>query len=165
MRVCEDDQGITFQIEGKGTMKQAPALRARAESALAEGVRRMHVDLRRCEYMDSTFLGTLLLLVRAVGQHEDGEFRLVSPSTACRQLLEKMQLARMYTMSDLDELPGYLWSDLPPDADSAEFDRVVVQAHQELAAMPGPTGAMFSALAERLMQEWKAKRAREDAAG
>jgi anti-anti-sigma regulatory factor len=162
MRVCEDDQSIVFQIEGRGTMKQAPALRARAETALADGVHRVQVDLRRCGYMDSTFLGTLLLLLRAVKGLEQGEFTLVSPSAECRQLLEKMQLARMYCMRDLEELPAYLWSDLPADSDEQDFDRVVVQAHQELAATPGAAGQMFAGLAERLMQEWKAKRAREE---
>jgi anti-anti-sigma factor len=164
MRVCEDDQCIVFQIEGRGTMKQAPALRGRAESALADGVRRLQVDLRRCQYMDSTFLGTLLLLMREVGRREQGEFALVSPSPDCRQLLEKMQLARVYSIVELDELPAYLWSDLPADMDDSEcFDRVVVEAHQELAATPGAPNAMFAALAKRLMDEWKAKRARPEA--
>jgi anti-anti-sigma factor len=163
MRVCEDDQCIVFQIEGRGTMKQAPALRERAESAMADGVRRLHVDLRRCQYLDSTCLGTLLLLMRAVAR-EQGEFALVSPSADCRQLLEKMQLARVYSIVDLDELPAYLWTDLPCDVEDSDcFDRVVVQAHQELAATPGAPNAMFAALAQRLMQEWKEKRAREQA--
>jgi anti-anti-sigma regulatory factor len=159
MRVCEDDRCIVLQVEGRGTMKQAPALRARAETALADGVCSVQVDLRRCGYMDSTFMGTLLLLMRAAAQLESCEFALVSPSADCRQLLQKMQLARIYKMVELEELPGYLWSDLPAEADEEEFDRVVVQAHQELAATPGAAGQIFSGLAERLMQEWKAKRA------
>jgi anti-anti-sigma factor len=115
MCVCEDDQSIVFQVEGKGTMKQAPALRERAERALADGVRRLHVDLRRCHYMDSTFLGTLLLLMRAIRQLEHGEFALVSPSAECRQLLEKMRLDTVYSIVDLGELPAYLWTDLPAE--------------------------------------------------
>jgi anti-anti-sigma factor len=164
MRVCEDDQCIVFQIEGRGTMQQAPALRGRAESALADGVRRLQVDLRRCHYMDSTFLGTLLLLMRAVSRLEQGEFALVCPSPECRQLLEKMQLVKVYSIVELEELPGYLWSDLPADLDNPDcFDRVVVEAHQELAATPGAPNAMFAALAKRLMDEWKAKQARAEA--
>jgi anti-sigma B factor antagonist len=164
MCVCEDDQSIVFQVEGRGTMKQAPALRARAERALADGVRRLHVDLRRCHYMDSTFLGTLLLLMRALRQSEHGEFGLVSPSVECRQLLEKMRLDTVYPMLDLEELPAYLWTDLPAELGDAEcFDRVVVQAHQELAATPGAPCALFAELAKRLMQEWKLKRARGEA--
>jgi hypothetical protein len=111
--------------------------------------------------MDSTILGTLLLIMRTVGRLEQGEFALVCPSPDCRQLLEKMQLVKVYSIVDLDELPAYLWSDLPADMDDSEcFDRVVVEAHQELAATPGAPNAMFAALAERLMQEWKAKRGR-----
>lgn len=161
MCVCEDEQAIVFQVTGRGTMKQAPALRERAEKALADGVRRLHVDLRRCSYMDSTFLGTLLLLMRAVRQIEHGEFGLVSPSAECRQLLQKMHLDSVYSFLDLEELPAYLWTDLPAEFGDAQcFDRVVVQAHQELAATPGAPGAMFAELAQRLMQEWKAKQAR-----
>ncbi len=164
MRVCEDDQCIVFQVEGRGTMKQAPALRERAERALADGVCRLQVDLRGCHYMDSTFLGTLLLLMRTVARLEQGEFALVSPSANCRQLMEKMQLMRVFSVVDLDELPVYLWSDLPADVDDSEcFDRAVVEAHQELAATPGAPNAMFAELAKRLMQEWKAKRTRGEA--
>src|SRR5688572_32738183 len=115
MCVCEDEQSVVFQITGKGTMKQAPALRERAERALADGVRKLHVDLRHCSYMDSTFLGTLLLLMRAVRPLERGEFALVSPSAECRQLLAKMHLDSVYSFLDLEELPAYLWTDLPAE--------------------------------------------------
>jgi anti-anti-sigma factor len=158
MRVCEDDQQIVFQVRGRGTMKQAPALRERAEQALADGVRRLHVDLRHCHYLDSTFLGSLLFLMRAVRKLEHAEFALVSPSAECRQLLQKMRLDSVHSMVELEELPEYLWTDLAEISDAECFDRCVVEAHRELADTPGGPDAMFAGLAKRLMDEWKAKR-------
>src|SRR5579862_6413419 len=80
LKVHCDDKTLTFQPDGRATMHQSLPLRQRAEQALAAGVQAVRVDLRRCTYMDSTFLGTLLFLYRTMAPKGPGAFALVSPS-------------------------------------------------------------------------------------
>src|SRR3984893_13951711 len=90
VRVCRSCQTVTFQVVGWGRMYQSMPLRRLSEKYLAEGITRLHVDLRHCTYLDSTFLGTLLTLRRASKKCRQVEFYLVSPSAECCRLFQQM---------------------------------------------------------------------------
>src|SRR4051794_8466424 len=104
LRQHQDDSAVTFQADGRATMHHGLALRRAAEQALAQGATDVCVDLRRCSYMDSTFMGTLLFLQRALARAGRGRFALVAPSAACNQLIEQMGLADVYPVVDAEEL-------------------------------------------------------------
>lgn len=153
LRVCRHDADLTLQLEGRATMHGRLPIRRVAEQALAAGARRVRVDLRRCLAMDSTVIGTLIYLARAAGQH-GVEFALISPSPACRETLAQMGLDPLFPVETADELPAAAWTDVSADRDElAVFQRDVVQAHQTLAALPGPAGETFRAVAECLKRE------------
>jgi anti-anti-sigma regulatory factor len=139
-------------------MQQAPAVRAMAERAIVVGAGYVHIDLRRCGYMDSTFIGTLLFLNKAAARRGPDGFAVVSPSEPCRKLIEKMGLADYCPMIDEAELPAGSWTELATDDDEDPlvFKRCVVHAHQELADVPGPTGTTFRGVAQAMSQELEA---------
>src|SRR5262245_16667130 len=105
LRVRQHDQAITFLMEGDGRMAHGLAMRRFVAKALAGGAQSLRVDLRRCTYMDSTFLGTLLYLHHTLQRRKSGEFALVSPSPACLRLFQQMGLEDAYTVVTADELP------------------------------------------------------------
>src|SRR5271156_6787754 len=90
--ICRDGDTLFCRVEGWGTMNQAPVLRQHAEACLAQGASRLRIDLRNCDYMDSTFLGSLICLSRQFGQRAADGFGLVQPAAPCRDLLAKMKL-------------------------------------------------------------------------
>src|SRR3977135_3740016 len=96
VRVYQHDQAVTFPVEGQAMMHHSPAVRRYAEQSLTVGTTALSVDLRRCTHMDSTFLGTLLVLKRLVERREEGTFVLTSPSAQCRQLLREMGLEKIF---------------------------------------------------------------------
>jgi anti-sigma B factor antagonist len=144
LRMHQDAQACTFQVEGLARVDQGLTLRRAAEQALADGTTALRVDLRHCTYMDSTFLGTLLFLKRAVDRRGQGEFALVSPSVPCSCLLRQMGMDWLCSIVTMDEPTADAWTELagqPEDIDT--FKRQVVQAHEQLASLDGPAGETF----------------------
>jgi anti-anti-sigma factor len=153
IRVHQDGPTVTFQVEGWTTMKQSLSLRRFAEQCLAAGATTLQVDLRRCTFMDSTFVGTLLFLKRAVHRKEHGEFTLLAPSAECGKLFRQMGLEGVFPTAAA-EGPAGPWTELTSEGeDGGAFKRNVVQAHQELASLPGPAGDAFRAVVRCLGQE------------
>ncbi|HEV8716733.1 MAG TPA: STAS domain-containing protein [Candidatus Binatia bacterium] len=154
VRVYQHGQTVTFQVEGQATMHHSPAVRRYAEQSFTVGTTALSVDLRRCIHMDSTFLGTLLVLKRLVERCEEGTFVLISPSPQCRQLLRQMGLEKIFAVVDVEELDPDVWTELASGpGDLTAFKRNVVQAHQELGRLEGPAGETFRVLATELTQE------------
>jgi anti-anti-sigma regulatory factor len=155
VRVHRNDQCVTFQVVGWGTMKQSLALRRCGEQGLAGGVKLLRVDLRHCTYLDSTFLGTLLWLQRAARRRGAGEMLLVSPSGKCCGLFKQLGVDTAFATVTEDEPDAGCWTELVSDADnSRDFNCNVVQAHQELANLGGKAAATFREVADRLSKEW-----------
>jgi anti-anti-sigma factor len=144
VRVQKQDKNLLFQVEGRANMHMALPVRCFTEEILGDQVTGVRVDLRRCTYMDSTFLGTLLFIKRATERLKGGEFALVSPSPECCQLLQQMGLRNFYPTVTADEIEALAWKELATDLDDPDgFRRNVIQAHRELALLPGKPGEAF----------------------
>jgi len=148
----QHDQAASFRVEGRCTMTQALPFRRQAESCLAQGCRLIRVDLRDCSHLDSTFLGTLLSLKKQLERHS-GRFFLVSPSMACTRILEQMGLLDLLPTESTLAVEDGNWTLLGSDSnDLLSFKRNVVEAHEELAALPGPTGQQFQEVLRCIQQ-------------
>lgn len=140
---------LTLDVAGPATMMESPTVQCAASEQLAHGIRSVRVDLRDCTTMDSTFTGTLLALKRqldALG----GCLSLVCPSPKVCELLEQMGLEDFYAIELVEREVGG-WRDLATPARTVEkLRRVVVDAHDELARVPGPAARTFRAVADEL---------------
>ena len=160
VRVHVYDQAVTFRVEECGTMNHSLPLRRLAEQGLASGMTAVRIDLRHCTYMDSTFIGTLLCLQRACQCRGQSTLSLVSPSPECCQLLKQMGIEQVFRIELAEELSGITWMELTAAADVTSFKHNVVQAHQELANLPGPAGEPFRWRGRRLTEELEAEKAK-----
>jgi anti-anti-sigma regulatory factor len=159
LRVQRHEQTVTCRVEGRGTRSQGLALRRFGEQSVALGASALCVDLRHCTYMDSTFIGTLLCLHRSLANHGAGTFIVASPSPPCMEILHQMKLDRLFTLQETDDREGD-WRELHCDLDDVSaFQANTVQAHQELAGLPGPVGQAFARVAECLTEEMAARNA------
>jgi anti-anti-sigma factor len=139
-------------------MLHSQAMRQWVEANLSRAAR-LRVDLSRCIYMDSTFIGTLLGLKRLLEGRPGGGLVLVCPSTQCNQLLDQMRIGQIFT-TETAPAQSSAWQvvSVPPDAiKTPAFQRNVVEAHQRLADCPGPTGERFRQLADDMSRELKQK--------
>jgi anti-anti-sigma regulatory factor len=144
LRVHQKERSVLFQVEGQATCVLGTPLRRLAEEALGCGCSCIRIDLRHCTWMDSTFVGTLLLLCKAAANKQLGEFGLVSPSPECRRILRQMGVDRICVICDEAELPPEEWIEVERcTVKDDEFRCNVLQAHEQLAELPGTVGDTF----------------------
>src|SRR4051794_25047782 len=96
LRLHQDDQGLTVQLDGRATSRYAPAVSRLGNLAIAGGQPAVRFDLRHCTYLDSTFLGTLLLLHRAALASGRTRIVLLDPTPACQNILRTMGVTSMF---------------------------------------------------------------------
>jgi anti-sigma B factor antagonist len=154
VRVHHDGPTLMIQVEGWGTMVQSLPLRRYVEKALANGTTRLRIDLNLCQYLDSTFLGTLFLLKRMLQRRGGGEITLMGLSCPCKKLFEQMGVENFFSLVPPSEMPSQEWQELEGVADETHaLHRNVVQAHQELASMDGKIGDTFRPVAQCLARD------------
>lgn len=76
----------------RATLKEAEDFKINLTSELRSGKEKLVVDLSECEFIDSTFLGTLVVTLKKVTSN-GGDLRLVGFKSAVRSMFE---LTRMY---------------------------------------------------------------------
>jgi anti-anti-sigma factor len=157
VRFHQQDQTVSFQVEGRGTMNNSLPLRRCAERFLAEGVTQVRIDLRECSYMDSTFLGTLLTIRKNL-ERVGGQMILIAPSTSCCRILDQMGLSDVLPAQADPLPPDTVWTEVGSEpTDIPSFKRNVTQAHEELANLPGAAGEQFKAVVRCLAEASKDK--------
>ncbi len=77
---------------GELDLASAPALRSEAVRQLAQGHRRLAVDLTLCDFIDSFGLGMIVAVLKRV-RTLDGELAVVCPEA---------RLRRIFTLTSLD---------------------------------------------------------------
>ena len=82
------EQGVRLTIEGRGTLVESQTVRELVDRALADPGARAIIDLDRCTYLDSTFLGMLVghdRLKRLFGVHcaDKGDARRTARMVDC----------------------------------------------------------------------------------
>jgi anti-sigma B factor antagonist len=87
----------TLQVTGLEELSGASAgsVRDQAKGALQPAHLNLEVDLEKTTFVDSSGLGALISLHKAM-RARNGQFRLINPSPACRQLLELTRLHRTF---------------------------------------------------------------------
>lgn len=144
----------TFRVIGPAAIRESVLLRKAAEERLDQGVAGLRVDLSECAWMDSTFLGVLLVLARrAERSPQRARLSIVSPSPECRRVLDDTGVAEVLDVSSTAEPQGPWTEVLGPTDDVEALRRNVLIAHQQLAQLPGDAGAEFRDVARALSED------------
>lgn len=90
---------------GELDLASAPALRTEAVRQLAQGHRRLAIDLTLCDFIDSFGLGMIVAVLKRV-RTLDGELAVVCPEPRLRRLFTLTSLdAAIAVLATRDELP------------------------------------------------------------
>lgn len=79
----------------RATWKEAGELKKILDEDVLLKYRRIVVDISKCEFMDSTFLGALVLAQKKITQL-GGEIKLVEPLQVMQELLEKACTLKLF---------------------------------------------------------------------
>ncbi len=149
IRAHGDTLTLTVDVAGAATMMESPAVSDLAAERIARGARAVRIDLRDCTTMDSTFSGMLLALKRRL-ERVAGTLTLVSPSTRVAELLQEMGVDDFYAVETADRIDGPWGPVVTGRAKSEKLTRVVIEAHDELAQLPGDAGRTFRTVVDEL---------------
>jgi len=136
--------------EGYITAFLCPALQAKIMERLSpdSAVASMHFDFSACLYMDSTFLGLLVLLAKAAQSRGIGRPVAHRVKEECRSLFRTMGMMKMLEFSEEPcRQPLDRETIIPRDRLSTEF---LYDAHMELSGISAENEARFHTLAEEL---------------
>jgi anti-anti-sigma factor len=155
LQVGRTPDGYCLKIQGSGTMNQSPAAREFVIRSLDGGVASLVVDLSRCTYLDSTFLGCLVELHRRFNRQKPPRLFVAADAVKTKQLLYPTRMDMVLKI--LSTVPPCIGDCIPlpiPTAnDKVAFTRHVMECHRRLAEIEGPDQAKFVLIAEQMARE------------
>lgn len=154
LQVAPTRTGYLIRLEGRGTMRESPALRELVLRLLQEENADVTLDLSACDYLDSTCLGCLVVLHRFSETPSSPRFSVVTDADATRRLLGATKLDLLLRIADAcpETTEAFQSVDVQP-LDSRAFGYHVLDAHRELSELGGQDAEAFGQVAERLTRE------------
>ncbi len=135
IKVSRADDAVLVQVIGLGNMFLAPTLHALVESELRTGFFNFVIDLKQCEGMDSTFMGTFIGLSTQV-KRNFGWFCLVNVSDENMRLLKMLGVLHMVSVhaGDFPVDETHSSTLLYPTTDPYARQKQIHSAHKQLLA-------------------------------
>lgn len=151
--VGRHDGGYLVQVIGQGTMRQSPAFREFVEQCFCQGGGPVTVDMSRCDYLDSTFLGCLVGLEKRC-EHDRDRFVIAADRAARIRLFSTTVLDRYLQFIDDSPMAISELIDLDtPELAPQELGRHVMHSHRQLAGLDCKDADKFRSIADRLQDE------------
>jgi len=149
------DRTVWIKVEGRGSFSVSGGLKDFVVGMIAKDFREFVVDLKACEMMDSTFMGTLAGAALRLRELGSGSLRVVNANARNRDLLSGLGLDQIFEVSDTPASDP-----APPDARlspapaaPANDKETVLEAHEALAEADSSNAAKFRDVIEFLKQE------------
>ncbi|MBK7630278.1 MAG: STAS domain-containing protein [Ignavibacteriales bacterium] len=87
----------------RATYKEASQLKKNLDDLIMDNQKKVIVDLSQCEFIDSTFLGVLVLSLKSSAKI-GGDIRLIKPAEVVKTLMEKAGTLNVFNLYDsMDE--------------------------------------------------------------
>ncbi len=143
MQVGTAGQTVWVRVDGRGTFQNSTGLKDFAAEMMRRGHREFVVDLRSCELMDSTFMGTLAGIAMRLGQ--DGKMHIIHPNARCRQVLKNLGLDRIVSVEEeaSSPAPGDPLRDAEGNPPREAKRETIIEAHENLVAANPENAVLF----------------------
>jgi anti-anti-sigma regulatory factor len=155
LTVACTDPGYAIRIEGRGTAQDSAALSAFVLQYLRTVDRpALTIDLSACQYLDSTFLGCLLMVQRRFRGTANAQLSIVADAEVRAKLLRATNVDQILTCVEVAQpAKGTFLPLKPASLDARELGSHVVESHRALARVPSAFAGLFAEVAEKLAQE------------
>ena len=154
IKAAQTNHGVVVQLEGKGTFRESQSLDEFVTKSLERGDDKVVVDLDSCSYLDSTFLGCLLILHRRFGSDEPRRFLIIACAETQKRLLAVTRLDSV--LNCLEQAPEPIGDAVDIADASGEMQQTgvhIMQTHRELSKLGGPSAKRFGQVADQLETE------------
>lgn len=144
------DNTAWVKVEGRGSFQISAGLKDFFRTMMERGFRKFAVDLKSCELMDSTFMGTLAGLALKLRESGGGSLRVVNASPRNRELLAGLGLDHLFEVHAGGSGPAPAVLQPVEPASQADQRQVVLDAHEALAAADAANAVKFQDVIEFL---------------
>jgi anti-anti-sigma regulatory factor len=152
--VSRTSSGYRIRVEGRGTLRESPAVHALARQVLESEPGTLVLNLEGCDYLDSTYLGALVDLQRRFGFDVPGRFVVVAQPLVRQRLFGPNCLEELFCYGeDLPELVGEEVEFTAHVLERDDLGRYVLECHRRLAELNGPNRAAMQGVVDRLAEE------------
>jgi len=152
--VARTATGFLVRVVGRGTMRESRGVEQLAACELLGEENVLGIDLTDCDYLDSTFLGSLVQMHKRAARGDLAGFYVVATPEDVTSLLAPLQLDRLLNVrEESDEVTGEFHEIPPISIDAQDMGRHALECHRLLAEMESPQQAAFEAVVEQLSRE------------
>jgi len=145
--------GTTVYVRAAGlaNMKNAPTLHGFLEAELAQGMRRVCLDLNGCLGMDSTFMGLMVEFSKRLTD-QDGRLVIVNPGPKNLLLLTMLGVNEVVPVMETCQAPVVDFFDLSskPQLSVRERMQLIRTAHENLVQLSASNQQKFAGFLEAL---------------
>ncbi len=154
LELARSTDGHVVRIIGRGTYRDSPAFATFVNRCLSTGEGTVVVDLHGCEYLDSTFLGSLIGFHKRFSEVDPARFLIWADDDTRLRLLATSLLDRVLRFAErCPELQGDPITIDPQHLETRELGLHLLQCHRSLAELGGNDAEKFRSIAERLANE------------
>ncbi|HEX9250601.1 MAG TPA: STAS domain-containing protein [Ignavibacteriaceae bacterium] len=97
-----NDVAIEVVHLSRATYKEAGQLKKRLDELIKSNQKKIIVDISQCEFIDSTFLGVLVLSLKSIAKIS-GDLRLVKPHKIVKTLIDKAGTLNVFNVYNSTE--------------------------------------------------------------
>jgi anti-anti-sigma factor len=97
-----NDLAIEVVHLSRATYKEAGQLKKRLDELIQSNQKKIIVDISQCEFIDSTFLGVLVLSLKSIAKI-GGDLRLVRPHEVVKTLMDKAGTLNVFNVYNSTE--------------------------------------------------------------
>lgn len=94
-----NDSAIEIVHLSRATYKEASQLKKKLDEMIKSNQKKIIVDISQCEFIDSTFLGVLVLALKSSAKI-GGDVRLVKPHEIVKTLMDKAGTLNVFNLYD-----------------------------------------------------------------
>lgn len=151
--ICLKTIGDSLYLRGGGSLnaRNCEDFKNTVHRLINSGIKTVHIDLKSCTYMDSTFLGLLVGVHKKVRQSGGDGVTIYEPSSSALEHLEAMGIDKIIRIASvartfpesMDECPSC------PTSNPEE----ILSAHRHLMELSAENRKRFKILAQVLEQQ------------
>ena len=97
-----NDVIVVIVTLSRATYKEAGELKKTLNEYIEKRFKKIVVDIRTCEFIDSTFLGVLVFSLKSAAKI-GGDVRIIQPGSIVRTLMEKVGTIKVFNVFDTIE--------------------------------------------------------------
>jgi len=149
--VARSGANVYVRAAGLANMKNAPTLHGFLEAELAQGMRRVCLDLQGCLGMDSTFMGLMVEFSKRLND-QNGRLVIVNPGAKNLMLLTMLGVNEVVPVVETCQVPPVDFFDLSsqPLLSVRERMQLIRTAHENLVKLSASNQQKFAGFLEAL---------------